>query len=510
MKKYFYICLSIILILSVFPLNAFAVESSTSDYGEESTFEYFEPVTASEPPENASDSGEPKSVADKTDENDENAVRTGDVDGDGRVSAADARITLRLSAKIASAGTVGVTLYADANGDGKVTAADARIILRYSAKLENTTALSPVKALEGEDELGKWVYFYDMQSNGLEKLHYCKLFGIYMVYINDNYLAEAVDADINSDEDGTFYMTGNGIKRYFKLEEADEGTYTIWFYSDEDSSSYSAGSPSYMNMDEEQFLSYRVTEDSVTVDSDSSSCRNAFTSWDTDWSDANAEDSFMNVGDKKEFTANVVFRGVKGEWTSSDDSIASVSSDGVVTAKKAGFAVIKYTAGDFELAYGATVVTDVQSKIIALSKKYPTGYYYNNNEKSGKYPYVSEIPCDHNLPTYPASCKGQCAGFAAMLSNEVYGSDRNYNYFSDKNEIEVGDYLRILPHHSVFVIAKIKKGEIMGYSSYSGYITADDDMIVVAECNWDHQCGIDWGRTMYVSNISITSDSYKR
>ena len=92
-----------ILILSAFSLSASALEDLTSVYGEESTSDYSEPAT---------DIGEP-------DEDDENAIRTGDVDGDGKVSATDARITLRLSAKIASAGTVGVTLYADANGDGK-------------------------------------------------------------------------------------------------------------------------------------------------------------------------------------------------------------------------------------------------------------------------------------------------------------------------------------------------------------------------------------------------------
>lgn len=494
MKRILCICLSMILILSAFSLSASALEDLTSVYGEESTSDYSEPAT---------DIGEP-------DEDDENAIRTGDVDGDGKVSATDARITLRLSAKIASAGTVGVTLYADANGDGKITAADARLILRYCAKLENLTALSPVKALEGKDELGKWVCFYNTQINRLEKIHYCKRFGVYLVYINDNYLARAIASDINSDENGTFYMTDGGTKRYFKLEEADDGTSEIWFYDEEDSVSCAAGSPTYMTMDRDEFLSYLVTESTVTVSSDSSSCTNAFMSWSTDWSSSNAESGFMSVGDKKEFNANVIFRGIKGEWTSSDNSIASVSSDGVVTAEKAGFAVIKYTAGDYELAYGATVVTDIQKKIIALSKKYPAGYYYNNNEKSSKYPYVSEIPCDHSLPTYPASCKGQCAGFAAMMSNEVYGSDKKYNFFSDKSKIEVGDYLRVLPHHSVFVIAKIKKGEVTGYSPYSGYITADDDMIVVAECNWDRQCGIDWGRTMYVSDISITGDSYKR
>lgn len=62
--------------------------------------------------------------------------RTGDVDGDGNVTAKDARLALRASAKLEK-------LYAtpfdaaDVNGDGRITANDARSILRYSAKLTN-------------------------------------------------------------------------------------------------------------------------------------------------------------------------------------------------------------------------------------------------------------------------------------------------------------------------------------------------------------------------------------
>lgn len=64
------------------------------------------------------------------------AYKTGDVDGDSVITAKDARLALRASAKLE-------TLYAtpfdaaDVNGDGRVTANDARSILRYSAKLTN-------------------------------------------------------------------------------------------------------------------------------------------------------------------------------------------------------------------------------------------------------------------------------------------------------------------------------------------------------------------------------------
>lgn len=64
------------------------------------------------------------------------SYRTGDVDGDGKVTAKDARLALRASAQIEK-------LYAtpfdaaDVNGDGRVTASDARRILRYAAKITN-------------------------------------------------------------------------------------------------------------------------------------------------------------------------------------------------------------------------------------------------------------------------------------------------------------------------------------------------------------------------------------
>lgn len=60
---------------------------------------------------------------------------TGDVDGDGRITAKDARLALRVSAKLDRA-TYVESLAADVNLDGKVTAADARKILRVAAKLE--------------------------------------------------------------------------------------------------------------------------------------------------------------------------------------------------------------------------------------------------------------------------------------------------------------------------------------------------------------------------------------
>lgn len=62
-------------------------------------------------------------------------VMLGDVNGDGKLTAADARLALRISAKLETPTDVQFTA-ADYNKDRKITAADARSILRKSAKLE--------------------------------------------------------------------------------------------------------------------------------------------------------------------------------------------------------------------------------------------------------------------------------------------------------------------------------------------------------------------------------------
>lgn len=61
----------------------------------------------------------------------------GDVDGDGNITSADARLALRASVKLENyeAGTREF-LAGDVDNDGKITSADARAILRHSVKLE--------------------------------------------------------------------------------------------------------------------------------------------------------------------------------------------------------------------------------------------------------------------------------------------------------------------------------------------------------------------------------------
>jgi hypothetical protein len=68
----------------------------------------------------------------------QNAVfdKKGDVDGDGNVTAADARIALRAATKLESLSEEQLVV-ANVDGHAGVSAADARIILRVATKLES-------------------------------------------------------------------------------------------------------------------------------------------------------------------------------------------------------------------------------------------------------------------------------------------------------------------------------------------------------------------------------------
>ena len=62
--------------------------------------------------------------------------KMGDVDGDDKVTAMDARLALRVSASLDFLEGAAFEA-ADVNGDGRITANDARSILRYAARITN-------------------------------------------------------------------------------------------------------------------------------------------------------------------------------------------------------------------------------------------------------------------------------------------------------------------------------------------------------------------------------------
>ena len=66
------------------------------------------------------------------------AYLLGDANLDGQITAADARIILRISAKLDNLEDKNITVEViDVNFDGTVTASDARTVLRVAAKLES-------------------------------------------------------------------------------------------------------------------------------------------------------------------------------------------------------------------------------------------------------------------------------------------------------------------------------------------------------------------------------------
>ena len=64
--------------------------------------------------------------------------RLGNLDGDDKISAADARIALRIAAKLETVTDSRMFTAADVNVDGVITSADARKILRVAAKLDES------------------------------------------------------------------------------------------------------------------------------------------------------------------------------------------------------------------------------------------------------------------------------------------------------------------------------------------------------------------------------------
>lgn len=93
-----------------------------------------QPSDPSTDPQPSDPSTEPQPSDPSTDPVDPD-VMMGDMNGDGKITASDARAVLRISAKLDKADAAKEKI-ADIDGNGKITASDARKILRYSAKLD--------------------------------------------------------------------------------------------------------------------------------------------------------------------------------------------------------------------------------------------------------------------------------------------------------------------------------------------------------------------------------------
>lgn len=305
----------------------------------------------------------------------ENLQRSGDVNNDSKISAADSRLALRISAKIENANWL-MRKNADADGNDKVTAGDARIILRVAANLEE-----------------------------------------------ENILAEFDPTDIPEDTIPVLDTSKFSLAMY----EGDMG---------------------------------RI-----------------------DMSQIDAPEHFL--------------------WESSDSSVASIDDNGIITARKKGYTCIIAYYGDEIFSWDLKVRNELQRKIYALQDKYPGGYYWNKHEPSKDYPEVSEQPCtDHLAAPAPHHqfCKGQCAGFAALMFEEVHG----FSIYSGKNkvrtgvtwdDVKIGDYIRLTgsTNHSIFITDIINPGDPLSYNPYTEeYYYAQEKQVIVVHCNWGVNCDITW------------------
>lgn len=103
----------------------------TTKGDDETTAPTTEPASATEPASNEPASKEEESSERHTDK----YLIMGDLDGNGKVTAEDARIALRIAARLQNATKYQMQV-GDLNKDGKITAGEARLILRFAAKLD--------------------------------------------------------------------------------------------------------------------------------------------------------------------------------------------------------------------------------------------------------------------------------------------------------------------------------------------------------------------------------------
>ena len=141
----------------------------------------------------------------------------------------------------------------------------------------------------------------------------------------------------------------------------------------------------------------------------------------------------------------------------------------------------------------------------SLRDTFPEGAYWNHVgvEDWDEFT-VTDSPCQHDLywdaycNTYTGGIQElfpqfepmeQCLGFAALLSDLVFGEDAPVSTFADYTQLRVEDNIRLeLTEHSMVVL------------------TVDGEGITVVECNSDYEhCRISWDRFLSWDDLAATS-----
>ena len=143
----------------------------------------------------------------------------------------------------------------------------------------------------------------------------------------------------------------------------------------------------------------------------------------------------------------------------------------------------------------------------SLRDTFPEGAYWNHVgvEDWDEFT-VTDSPCQHDLywdaycNTYTGGIQElfpqfepmeQCLGFAALLSDLVFGEDAPVSTFTDYTQLRVGDHIGLeLTEHSMTVLTVAEEG------------------ITVVECNRDYEhCRISWDR--FLSWEELAAYSYE-
>ncbi len=161
-----------------------------------------------------------------------------------------------------------------------------------------------------------------------------------------------------------------------------------------------------------------------------------------------------------------------------------------------------------KLVFDKTITeSEYIAKLEVLRETLPDGKYWNDG-KNG----VTDSPCTHKNGKYdkcnyhhsPVSLLfpfykwgWQCAGFANLLSDEVFGADTAAYFVYGYDNMRPGDLLRVNysdgSGHSAFILEKT------------------DEYITVAECNADYKtCLISWGRKITREELEKDNAVYIR
>lgn len=141
----------------------------------------------------------------------------GDADGNGRVTAADARLVLRFAAKLITEDEINKDA-SDYNRDGKIVSADARMILRASARLDPFARIIP-STTEAKTEPVK-------PSSKIISV------GTVCQYPNYPSGCEAVSAVMNLRYLGVNISVNEFVSNYLPLGQAPYKSNGVWYSSD--------------------------------------------------------------------------------------------------------------------------------------------------------------------------------------------------------------------------------------------------------------------------------------